>query len=53
MSTMGNGPTFDNLPELWEHVRNILNEEESTTVTIRKEVWPVKKYYELPEFPGY
>ncbi len=53
LSTMGNGPTFDNPSELWEHVRTLLAEEESTTVTIHKEKWPVKKYAELPEFGGY
>lgn len=53
LSTLGNGPTFDSPSELWDHVRTVLQEEETTTVTISKEIWPVKKYVELPEFGGY
>jgi hypothetical protein len=53
LSSMGNGPTFDNPSELWQHVRECLTEEDSVTVTIHKERWPVKKYVDLPEFQGY
>lgn len=53
LSTMGNGPTFDDPSELWVHVRELLQEDEAVTITIRKESWPVKKYADLPEFPGY
>ena len=53
LSTMGNGPTFSITGELLEHVRELLDEEEVATITIRKENWPVKKFCDLPEFPGY
>lgn len=53
LSTMGNGPTFDDPKELWNHIRTVLSEEETATLTICKERWPVKKYVDLPEFQGY
>ena len=49
---LGNGPVYDTIEGLLEDIKDRLTDEPQG-VTVYAEVWPKKRYDNLPEFEGY
>ncbi len=49
---IGNGPVCDTLEEALEEIRDrLIDEPQNASIIV--EVWPKKRYDNLPEFQGY